>query len=522
MTIASQITALANNISDAYDMVAQRGGTVPQRKNAENLDTAIATIPSGGITKDYGTVTIADYHIDWTLTSTPSGLTVTVDPVLFETAYQAHKSTWDPNNRESITVQNYSSGYRIGNDTTTYTLQDLANFGITVTITTASHVYFVIGKGPIVDLSHTTQKTITSLYEYLSLGDFTNDYGSSFYVDETKYPRVTLVNYSFGPDCDTIPNYFLYRCVNFNHDLTVPNGITKIPDSFLRGCSSFTSQVTLPSTVTEIGYYYLAETAISTSPILPASVKKILAYYLYRCDNVTDLDIPGTVEELPPSLGTNMTGLTSVTLHNGSKIIGEQFMYGQNNFTGTITLPDTVEEIGRCFMGNGTRINVPITLPSSLKIIRDQFLGSNTIFNQPLVIPAGVELIENSFMNGCSSFNSSITFEARTNNQPSLTIKNQFMRGCSNFAQPLTFPSFITFDTSSSQYYLNGCNKFTGPLTVNTSSCPNDNYSLATTSNTAAMYTTGVTLKGTYRSSWISALPNRTSSPYRKLINGGA
>lgn len=48
MSIASQLQALESNISDAYDMVSQRGGTVPQRKNMENLDDAIATIPSGG------------------------------------------------------------------------------------------------------------------------------------------------------------------------------------------------------------------------------------------------------------------------------------------------------------------------------------------------------------------------------------------------------------------------------------------------------------------------------------------
>lgn len=48
MSIASQLTALEGNISDAYNMVAQRGGTVPARKNMENLDDAIATIPSGG------------------------------------------------------------------------------------------------------------------------------------------------------------------------------------------------------------------------------------------------------------------------------------------------------------------------------------------------------------------------------------------------------------------------------------------------------------------------------------------
>lgn len=46
MSIASQLQALEGNIGDAYDMVAQRGGTMPQRKNMENLDDAIATIPS--------------------------------------------------------------------------------------------------------------------------------------------------------------------------------------------------------------------------------------------------------------------------------------------------------------------------------------------------------------------------------------------------------------------------------------------------------------------------------------------
>lgn len=48
MSIASQITALGNNIGAAYNMIGQRGGTIPARKNAENMATAIATIPSGG------------------------------------------------------------------------------------------------------------------------------------------------------------------------------------------------------------------------------------------------------------------------------------------------------------------------------------------------------------------------------------------------------------------------------------------------------------------------------------------
>lgn len=48
MSIASQIEDYADGLSDAYAMVAQRGGTMPAQKNMANLDTAIATIPSGG------------------------------------------------------------------------------------------------------------------------------------------------------------------------------------------------------------------------------------------------------------------------------------------------------------------------------------------------------------------------------------------------------------------------------------------------------------------------------------------
>ena len=48
MTIASQIQDYADGLTAAYNMVSQRGGTIPQRKNMDNLTTAIATIPSGG------------------------------------------------------------------------------------------------------------------------------------------------------------------------------------------------------------------------------------------------------------------------------------------------------------------------------------------------------------------------------------------------------------------------------------------------------------------------------------------
>lgn len=47
MSIASQLQAYQNGLTDAYNMVSQRGGTMPVHKNMSSLASSIATIPSG-------------------------------------------------------------------------------------------------------------------------------------------------------------------------------------------------------------------------------------------------------------------------------------------------------------------------------------------------------------------------------------------------------------------------------------------------------------------------------------------
>lgn len=47
MSIASELTNLRTNISNAYDAINTKGGTMPANKNTANLATAIASIVSG-------------------------------------------------------------------------------------------------------------------------------------------------------------------------------------------------------------------------------------------------------------------------------------------------------------------------------------------------------------------------------------------------------------------------------------------------------------------------------------------
>lgn len=48
MSIATELTALSGHITNAYNAVNTKGGTIPANKNMANLDDAILSIPSGG------------------------------------------------------------------------------------------------------------------------------------------------------------------------------------------------------------------------------------------------------------------------------------------------------------------------------------------------------------------------------------------------------------------------------------------------------------------------------------------
>lgn len=209
--------------------------------------------------------------------------------------------------------------------------------------------------------------------------------------------------------------------------------------------------------------------------------------------------------------------ITGVIVTDGVQYLPNNFCYSCNNLN-TVTLPDTIHYIGGAVFGF-TDITSPLNLVN-VKSIGTSFFSSNINFNHPLNLP-NIEYIDSGFLNGCSSFNSTITL-----NDGLRVIGNNFLFGCNSFAQTFTIPSGI--ENLGAGYnpgtgFMRQCNAFTGPLVCNgpvSAVLPNDNNTLSTTVSTAAIYTTGVTLTGTYAQAWKDALPDRTSSPYRKLIVG--
>ena len=199
-----------------------------------------------------------------------------------------------------------------------------------------------------------------------------------------------------------------------------------------------------------------------------------------------------------------------LTLPSGVTNIGSNFLQYCYSFNQPLTLPSGVTSIGDYFLSNCHSFIQPLTLPSGVTNIGSDFLQRCYSFNQPLTLPSGVTSISNYFLSYCYSFNQSLTLPSGVTN-----ISNYFLSNCYSFNQSLTLPSGVTNIGSN---FLYNCYSLTR-LEYNASVYPTENSSLSQNINTKTSGTgTGIKITGTNAEGLKSALPNKTSSPFRKLV----
>lgn len=97
------------------------------------------------------------------------------------------------------------------------------------------------------------------------------------------------------------------------------------------------------------------------------------------------------------------------------------------------------------------------------------------------------------------------------------TIGTYFLWDCASLKY-LTLPDSLS---SVGTQFMGECKLLQGLYIPANVTPPTDNYSLSTTNAGSPSYVNGITLYGPGAQAWINALPNRTTSPYRKLIYGG-
>ena len=126
------------------------------------------------------------------------------------------------------------------------------------------------------------------------------------------------------------------HCANLT-SVTIPEGVTTIGGSAF--ANSGLTSLTLPSTITSMSQSFYGCADLATLTLTPGITT--LGQSFYNCPKLTTVNIPGSVKEIGSSDFSSCTGLTTVTLNEGTEEV---------NFSGctdltTINFPSSIKEI---------------------------------------------------------------------------------------------------------------------------------------------------------------------------------
>lgn len=120
-------------------------------------------------------------------------------------------------------------------------------------------------------------------------------------------------------------------------------------------------------------------------------------------NDITSLDLPGTISSIPSLAFENCSALTKVTLHSGLVEIGGNAFSSLSSLR-TVTLPDTLETIGEeAFSGTGL---ASVVLPSSLETMGEgAFDGCGSLRYVTFQRGSAIDEIPSNAFNNCSLLN---------------------------------------------------------------------------------------------------------------------
>ena len=155
--------------------------------------------------------------------------------------------------------------------------------------------------------------------------------------------------------------------------------------------------VTLPQTLQKIGDRAFMYTNVGNM-VIPDSVTVIEEGAFSRMPNLTAIDLPGSVQELPYMVFANDENLTEVTLHEGLVTIGSDVFAGTG--ISSIALPDTVTSIAQCTFQFCLALK-EVKFSAAMTAIESGAFDNSGL--ETLVIPEGIEVIGAGAFASCRS-----------------------------------------------------------------------------------------------------------------------
>jgi hypothetical protein len=237
------------------------------------------------------------------------------------------------------------------------------------------------------------------------------------------------------PDSVTEIGPYAFRQTGFTGTLTLGSSLSVIKDLAFEGCG-FTGPLTIPNSVKRIYSYAFSNcTGFTGSLILGEHLFYIGTKAFNNCSGFTGtLTIPNSVTTMGNAAFMDCTGFTQVNYNatNCSDVgysstveypfkgcvatltIGNNveripsYMFAYANFTGPLTIPDSVTEIGEFAFHACHGFTGPLTLSNTLtKIELCAFAHCN--FTGPLTIPNSVTIIEDQAFYGTAGFTGMLT-----------------------------------------------------------------------------------------------------------------
>lgn len=444
MSVADKLTKLAEDINAAYSAIEEKGGTVPEHKNTENMADAIATISGGGGDNGYGKI---KYYKGRTQTIALQGsgatLNVTDSSKFLEKCVYSRSEEGRYTNKQFFVMYDQPGKVSMtdsGQDWQSYkTLSDewmAKDFMSQHTFPDPTNVRFECVEGywnydeeiegetvtsqiPVEELEMTVGVRVVSLtgdleYDYFVLSRFDSAF-ISIYDGAYQTPQYLIMSSAAS---------LVYSTLGFT--------FTDVDENFQNAYITVTVAADLNSDVVEYAFEDQDDfNNVVYGPLTKPGSTSEFRPYLEFANGARIL--PAQAKEYEFSSSSTMTTI-------GDNFFGKIYA-GQGlfpNFDTLTNFPSTVTTIGNYFLAY-TKFNGQIDL-SNVTTIGNGFLYYCNYFNQQLDF-SGVTTIGDYFLYSCSVFNKPVDFTSLT------SIGNNGLAQCVVFDQDVSLPAIVTVGT---------------------------------------------------------------------------
>ena len=236
------------------------------------------------------------------------------------------------------------------------------------------------------------------------------------------------------PLCTTLTAQIVQQSIGDNHDIIVPEGVTKIDDNAF--CGTYIHSVDIPASVLCIGQRAFAECAMLDTVRFATNgqLQQIGDKAFEHCPNLHQINLPERLQTLGEYVFRGCVGLVEVRLPALEHLSRGTFFACRH--LSSIDLPDSFLSLDKEVFSACENL-CSIRLPAALQKVGAYAFERCTSL-QSVTLPSNVATVEQCAFANCTALQTVIL------NNALATIDECAFRGCSSLAE-ISFPNSLSF-----------------------------------------------------------------------------